>query len=134
MTSDDSRFAKPGRKRSENRKMFTEQVSLIQQSDTQCLGPKSEDRSIECVTVNASNSGVSIYSEKPLQSGSRFIIYSGKIWDVPKHGIVMWCKKIASGLYRAGIMLDQKKAEPAAALLCAEKAEIFKGPDKKNRK
>ncbi len=107
MKSDDSRSAKPGPKRSENRKMVTEQVNLILESDirvdTKGRRPEKEDQpqsvanptahSIECVTVNASDSGLIIYSEKPLKSGSRFIIYSGKIWDIPKHGTVIWCKK-----------------------------------------
>ena len=147
MKSDDSRSAKPGPKRSENRKMITDQVNLILESDirvdTKGRGPEKEDQpqsvanptahSIECVTVNASDSGLSIYSEKPLKSGSRFIIYSGKIWDIPKHGTVIWCKKIAAGLYRAGILLGQNGEEPSGALLCAEETESFEGPDGKTQ-
>ena len=85
---------------------------------------------MQCVTVNASDSGISVYIEKPLQSGSRFIIYSGKIWDVPRQGIVRWCKRIAAGLYRAGISLEKKEHGPEV-LSCAEETEKFEGPDKK---
>lgn len=116
--------------------MVTEQVSLIYQPDIgagvrgQKQKKEKEGRAVQCVTVNASGSGISVYAEKPLQSGSRFIIYSGKIWDTPRHGTVVWCKKIASGLYRAGILLEQTEAE---ALLCAEKPADFEGPCKKGK-
>ncbi len=132
MTPDDSSSAKRGRKRSEDRKMVTEQISLIHRSDVRrgARGPKQkkekEGRSIQCVTVNASGSGISVYAEKCLQSGSRFIIYSGKIWDTPRYGTVVWCKKIATGLYRAGILLEQTEE---GALLCAEEPMDFEGPD-----
>lgn len=151
MTSDDSRSAKPGPngsedrksgpngsedrkpgpKRSEDRKMVTEQVSLIQVEEAEKKGgPKKQGESMQCVTVNTSDSGVSVYTEKSMQSGSRFIIYSGKLWDIPKEGIVKWCTRLASGLYRAGILLDKKKPE-SPAMSCAEQPRDFEGPGKK---
>ncbi|MDA8092073.1 MAG: hypothetical protein M0Z61_17850 [Nitrospiraceae bacterium] len=132
MKSGDSRSSKPAGKRSESRKMITEQVSLIPLDNTgKKEVSKKEGESMQCVTLNTSGSGVSVYIEKSLQSGSRFIIYSGKLWDVPKEGIVKWCTKIASGLYRAGICLE-KKWPGRKALSCAEESEKFEGPEKKS--
>ncbi|MDA8171829.1 MAG: hypothetical protein M0Z48_08400 [Nitrospiraceae bacterium] len=111
------------KKRSKARRMVTEEITLI---TTERAGKgKKAGQSIGCVTTNVSDSGIGIYAEKSLASGSKFIVYSRKLWDLPREGVIKWCRKLAEGLYRAGIEVTGPSAGPRFS--CGERHEDF-GP------
>ncbi|MDA8388769.1 MAG: hypothetical protein M0Z58_08940 [Nitrospiraceae bacterium] len=101
--------------------MITEQVTLaIAEGGKE----KKKGESMKCVTFNISDSGVGVYTEKSLDRGAAFMIYSGKLWALPRRGIVKWCRKLAPGLYRAGIEMAAKGQDTSFS--CAEEHEDFK--------
>lgn len=108
-----------GPKKRTRRRMITARITLTAVED----GDKGKKgRPIKCVTINVSDSGVGIYTEKPLDKNSTFMIRSSKLRALGRHGIVKWCRKLAPGLYRAGMEVPQKEQE---SFSCAEKPEDF---------
>ncbi len=114
MNTEDSRGPK---KRSRKRRMVTEQITLTG------IEPGKEREPMKCLTINVSDSGVGIYAEDALASGSAFTVHCGKLWDLPRQGVVKWCRKLAEGLYRAGMEV----AAPGPQFSCGEEHADFNG-------
>jgi hypothetical protein len=58
------------------------------------------------ISLNVSPRGMCFYTHLMLGEGTELTLSSKAIWDVPKKGIVRWCRKITEELYRVGLELD----------------------------
>ena len=93
------KFFDAGGKRAHSRKMVTEPANIV-------FNIGDSGSPLKCVTLNVRPSGVSLYSEQPLETGSIIGIHCKRIWKKnPKKGLVKWCRKLNEGLFRVGLML-----------------------------
>ncbi len=59
------------------------------------------------LTLNISNSGVAIYSDKEILEGTEINIMGEGLWNGVKHGKVMWCEKLPNNFFKIGIKVDE---------------------------
>lgn len=117
MASEDS-ISGP-KKRIEKRRIITEQVILRAVAGAD---EKNKGLPLRCVTVNVSDCGVGLYTDRPLDFNASFLIYSERLWPLPRRGTVRWCRRLAPGLYRAGMETDGGQSQ---LLRAAEDHEGF---------
>jgi hypothetical protein len=54
-------------------------------------------------SFNISESGMSFYTQTPLQEGINLRVQSEHIWDAPRTGIVKWCNRKYLNFYQVGV-------------------------------
>lgn len=59
-------------------------------------------------TFDLSDSGLSFYSDVPLNKGINLEVQLNHIWDAPRNSRVMWCNRTRHNLYKVGISFLQK--------------------------
>ena len=57
------------------------------------------------ITLNVSDSGICFYTQTCLEESTPATITSKAIWEQPRPGTIMWCRKITEELYRVGVKL-----------------------------
>lgn len=57
------------------------------------------------VTLNASPSGLSMYTNQSFEDSFNLKVHSKALWDNFRDAKVIWSKKISDGLYRTGFSL-----------------------------
>ena len=71
-----------------------------------CIVSTGSQTSDESRTIDFGKGGICIYSNKSLEVGHVIELQCKDIWDGPKTGTVIWCKKIQINLYRIGIVFS----------------------------
>jgi hypothetical protein len=61
---------------------------------------------IRGTTADLSNSGLGVYTEGELQTGTLIEIECPDIWAVPKKFTVIWCHKVRLNFYRMGLAIQ----------------------------
>jgi len=62
------------------------------------------------ISLNVSSSGMCFYTHMLLDEGTDLSLLSKAIWEIPKKGVVRWCRKITEELYRVGIQLREQES------------------------
>jgi hypothetical protein len=62
---------------------------------------------MEGVTINISNSGLSLHIFNPLREGEKLRILNGGISSRCQFATVQWVRKEDTGIYKAGLMFSQ---------------------------
>ncbi len=90
-------------KNKDGRKEFREQIL----GHVSCsYASTTNEPDFEGIIIDVSNSGLGIFTYKPITEGIGLKIYSKGLWEDSKHATVKWCKKIASDIYRSGLTLN----------------------------
>ncbi|MDO9289570.1 MAG: hypothetical protein Q7T83_12380 [Thermodesulfovibrionales bacterium] len=92
-----------GKKNEDGRREFREQilghVSCSYASET-------NEPNFDGIIIDVSNAGLGIFTHKPVTEGAGLKIHGEGLWENSKHATVKWCRKIASDIYRAGIVFN----------------------------
>jgi hypothetical protein len=63
------------------------------------------DSSYFALSTNVSNSGVCIYTNRPIEQGQVLSLFSKYLWNSLKHAEVKWVKHISQNICKAGLSI-----------------------------
>jgi hypothetical protein len=86
----------PNERRSQYRKQISVPISYEFSSDSRTISHYGK-------SFNISESGMSFYTQTPLENGLNLRIQSEHIWDSPRAGIVKWCNRKYLNFYQVGV-------------------------------
>jgi len=61
----------------------------------------------EGAILDRSKSGLSIFTDKPLQEGQVLKVFAEELWVGAKFTTVKWCLEVARDTYRSGLLMDE---------------------------
>jgi hypothetical protein len=56
--------------------------------------------------LDESRTGLSIFTDKPLQKGQVLKVFAKELWTGAKLSTVRWCVEVARDTYRSGLMVE----------------------------
>lgn len=99
----DSETEKPGEnmRADERVELLGSEVEFVYQKDNRMNDETG-------LTLNISNSGVAVYSDKEIIEGTAISIMCEGIWDGVRQGTVVWCEKLTNNFFKVGIHINNK--------------------------
>lgn len=91
-------------KKNEDARREVREVIIGQVSCSYTSG--SDEPGFEGIIIDVSNAGLGIFTHKPVTEGAGLKIHGEGLWENSKHATVKWCRKIASDIYRAGLVFN----------------------------
>lgn len=67
---------------------------------------ETNEPAFEGIIIDVSNSGLGMFTYKPVIEGVGLKIYGNGLWENSRRATVKWCRKIASDIYRAGLTFN----------------------------
>ena len=64
-------------------------------------------KTFKALTTNLSDSGVGIYTDRPLEKGDSMALFSERLGDGPLTALVKWCQPASRMGYKVGLELAQ---------------------------
>lgn len=62
-------------------------------------------KTFKAITTNLSNSGLGIYTDRPLEQGASMALFSNRLGVAPLTALVKWCQPASRRGYKVGLEL-----------------------------